>query len=551
MKSFPPLAGRIFFKVPFMSIKTNSILILCFLAGFMFAACHQQAEKAATAPPKSDSLPRADLSVQGAFSEQYAMRLDSSNIPKILTAFPLLGKYASGVRQFYNYRNYRYAWYDAKGIVEQANNIYTHVSDLENEGILEKPPYLKMLDSLINDPMAKEKPDSVLEILLTAEYLFYADKVWNGIPETESSKLKWFIPRKKLNLPYLTDSLITDTSAPLFSDNYSFRQYNLLKEALKKYRQLEKSVSWTPINNKIKLKLNDQSPDVAALRKRLFELEDLQSDSGSELFDDSLQQAVKSFQYRYGMKQDGVVGPAFLNYINKPVQESISKIIINMERARWVPLDLKSNYLIINIPAFSLYAFDRDSIRFVMNVVVGKDVHKTVLFSGDIKYIVFSPYWDVPASILKNEILPGIQRDPNYLKRNNMEWVGNRVRQKPGPKNSLGLVKFLFPNSYNIYLHDTPAKNLFELPTRAFSHGCIRLGEPKKLADYLLRNDPNWTPDKIDAAMHAGVEKYVVLKDPVPVYIGYFTAFVDNTGRINFRDDVYKRDDALEKTMMK
>jgi murein L,D-transpeptidase YcbB/YkuD len=131
-----------------------------------------------------------------------------------------------------------------------------------------------------------------------------------------------------------------------------------------------------------------------------------------------------------------------------------------------------------------------------------------------------------------------------------MEWAGNGVRQKPGPKNSLGLVKFLFPNSYNIYLHDTPAKSLFEKSSRAFSHGCIRLGEPEKLANYLLRDDPQWTEKKIYAAMHAGVEKYVTLKDPVPVYIGYMTAFVDNEGRVNFRDDVYKRDDALQKTLL-
>jgi len=222
-----------------------------------------------------------------------------------------------------------------------------------------------------------------------------------------------------------------------------------------------------------------------------------------------------------------------------------------MERARWVPLDLKKHYLIINIPAFTLYAFDADTINFTMNVVVGRDVHKTVLFSGDIKYIVFSPYWDIPASILKNEVLPGIRRDPDYLKRNNMEWVGKRVRQKPGPKNSLGLVKFLFPNSYNIYLHDTPAKSLFEKSARAFSHGCIRLSEPKKLADYMLKNDSNWTPEKINAAMHAGVERYVTLKDPVPVYIGYMTAFVDNEGRINLRDDVYNRDGPLERAIMK
>jgi L,D-transpeptidase YcbB len=527
----------------------HALFLLFFLA--IVTACHQQPSRQEPVVPKTDSVPKPDRSIEGSFSNQQLMHLDSTNIGKILSRFPLLGKYASDAKQFYRYRNFSYAWYESSGLIEQANHLYTHLSNLGDEGILIKPPYLNDLDSLINNPSATEKADSVLEILLTAEYLFYADKVWSGIPENQSSKLQWYIPRKKLNLPFLTDSLIRDKAAPLFSDNYSYRQYNLLKEALKKYSQLDSTAAtWKPIDVKSKLTLSDKSSEVASLRKRLYELGDLKFNSGSDLFDDSLKNGVKSFQYRYGMIADGVAGPAFFKYINMPLQEYIRKIIINMERARWVPLDLKRHYLIVNIPSFTLYAYDADTIHFAMNVVVGRDVHKTVLFSGDIKYIVFSPYWDIPPSILKNEILPGIKRDPNYLKRNNMEWIGNRVRQKPGSKNSLGLVKFLFPNSYNIYLHDTPAKSLFEKSARAFSHGCIRLGEPKKLADYLLKDDPQWTAEKINAAMHAGVEKYVTLKNPVPVYIGYMTAFVDNGGKINFRDDIYKRDAALEKTLL-
>jgi len=526
--------------------------MLCALVLLVFmSACQEQPAKNVPGTAKTDSLPKPDQSVKGSFSDQRVLILDSTNIRKILGKFPQLGKYASDVRQFYAYRNYSYAWYETSGLIEQANHLYTRLNDIQDEGIIEKPPYINMLDTLINDPLVTGKADSVLDILLTAEYIFYADRVWNGISESQTSKLQWYIPRKKLNLPYLTDSLIKDTSASLFSDNYSYRQYNRLKAELKKYRQMEMTSSWKPVEGKVGFKLKDSSPEVAALRKRLYELGDLNQDSGSELFDDSLQHAVKTFQYRYGMIQNGVVGSDFLRYLNTPVQEYIRKIIINMERARWVPLDLKSHYLIINIPSFTLYAYDADTVSFSMNVVVGKYVHKTVLFSGDIKYIVFSPYWDVPPSILKNEILPGIRRDPNYLKRNNMEWVGNRVRQKPGPKNSLGLVKFLFPNSYNIYLHDTPAKSLFNQSFRAFSHGCIRLAEPEKLADYLLKDNPDWTTEKIKSAMHAGVEKYVTMKNPVPVYIGYLTAFVDNEGRINFRDDVYKRDDILEKTILK
>ncbi len=527
-------------------------LVVCILPLFIFLmACHNQEVKKPGVIVKTDSLSKRDAFLKGAFSDQRILHLDTSHIRKILRDFPLLGKYASDVQQFYSYRNNSYAWYETSGLIEEAAHLYTHLNNLHDEGILEQAPYIKNLDSLINDPAVTTKPDSVLEILLTAEYLFYADRVWNGISENQTSKLEWYIPRKKLDLPYITDSLIRDTSATLFSDNYSNQQYDLLKTSLKKYRQLEMSADWKPIDIKNKFKLNDHSPDIAVIRKRLYELGDLDQDSGSDIFDDSLQSAIKSFQIRYGMKEDGIAGTTFLKYLNTPIQEYIRKIIINMERARWVPLDLKSHYILINIPSFKLYAYDKNKLDFSMNVVVGKYVHKTVLFSGDIKYIVFSPYWDVPASILKNEILPGIQKDPNYLKRNNMEWVGNRVRQKPGPKNSLGLVKFLFPNSYNIYLHDTPAKSLFQESTRAFSHGCIRLGEPEKLANYLLKNNPDWTPQKINAAMHRGVEKYVTLKNPVPVYIGYMTAFVDSDGRINFRDDIYKRDEALEKMIIK
>jgi len=183
-------------------------------------------------------------------------------------------------------------------------------------------------------------------------------------------------------------------------------------------------------------------------------------------------------------------------------------------------------------------------------VVVGKPMTKTVIFSGKMQYVVFSPYWNVPPSIINKEIKPAMKRNPNYLASHNMEWNGGRVRQKPGPRNSLGLVKFLFPNSNNIYLHDTPSKSLFAEDKRAFSHGCIRVAKPKDLAMRLLRNYPEWTSEKIDAAMHAGTERTVALKPTIPVYIGYFTAFLDTDGQLNFRSDVYNRDGSLLNMLM-
>jgi murein L,D-transpeptidase YcbB/YkuD len=192
---------------------------------------------------------------------------------------------------------------------------------------------------------------------------------------------------------------------------------------------------------------------------------------------------------------------------------------------------------------------EKDSMVFSCNVVVGKSTNKTVIFRGDMKYVVFSPYWNVPNSIINKEILPAMRRNPNYLAKHNMEYNGGKIRQKPGPNNSLGLVKFLFPNSFNIYLHDTPSKSLFNEDKRAFSHGCIRVAEPFQLAKYLLRHDGNWTEEKIRAAMNSGNEQYVTLKKTVPVYLVYFTAFVDPRGKLNFRDDIYGRDTELKKML--
>ena len=233
--------------------------------------------------------------------------------------------------------------------------------------------------------------------------------------------------------------------------------------------------------------------------------------------------------------------------MNVPISDRIKTIMVNMERCRWISTDLtKSKELIVvNIPSYRLTYFKEGKATLVSNVVVGTALNKTVIFSGMMSYIVFSPYWNVPTSIKNKEILPAIKKNKNYLAKHNMEWKGSNIRQKPGPNNSLGLVKFLFPNSNNIYLHDTPAKSLFSQEKRAFSHGCIRVEKPKELANLILQDDPSWTPEKIDAAMNGGKEKWYTLKNKIPVYIGYFTAWVDDEGVINFYKDIYDRDNAL------
>lgn len=218
-----------------------------------------------------------------------------------------------------------------------------------------------------------------------------------------------------------------------------------------------------------------------------------------------------------------------------------------MERWRWTPPRIASatEFIFVNIPSFMLYYTRNGQNILESPVVVGKRMSKTVVFSGNLSYIVFCPYWNIPNNIVEKEIKPAIRKNPNYLAENGMKWHGNQLRQLPGKKNSLGLVKFLFPNTNDIYLHDSPAKSLFNQEKRAFSHGCIRVGKPRDLAVKILETDPDWTSVRIDAAMNSGVEKWYTLKKKIPVHIGYFTAWVNDQGQISFYDDIYKKDEGL------
>jgi murein L,D-transpeptidase YcbB/YkuD len=316
-----------------------------------------------------------------------------------------------------------------------------------------------------------------------------------------------------------------------------------------RYRELEKSNSLITVPNLSKsavLKINDHSPVIPAIKKQLYLLGYTKATDTTNVFDTSLAGAVAGFKITHGLKGDSLITGSMIKELNTPVKIRIEQIMVNMERLRWVPGDSATReFILVNIPAFTLYYYEDKKVAWECNVVVGKPMTKTVIFSGQMQYVVFSPYWNVPPSIINKEIKPGMKKNPNYLARHNMEWNGGRVRQKPGPRNSLGLVKFLFPNSNNIYLHDSPSKSLYNEAVRAFSHGCIRVSKPKDLAMRVLRQDPSWTSAKIDAAMHAGVEKYVTLKNKIPVYIGYFTCFIDENGNVNFRKDIYDRDNRL------
>jgi murein L,D-transpeptidase YcbB/YkuD len=313
---------------------------------------------------------------------------------------------------------------------------------------------------------------------------------------------------------------------------------------------------------------------VPLLRKRLLPQNRWNISGPNQfVFDPELSIAVRDFQARHGMKPDGALGPNTLKAMNVSIDDRIDQIIINMERWRWVPKPKKfeEKHIFVNIPEYKLYARENGKTVLDMRVIVGKTMNSTPVFSDKLEYIVFSPYWNVPVSIVVNEFKPKLMNDPGWLERMDMELVKGYgknavpvspysvdwasideknfkylIRQRPGPENPLGDIKFIFPNEHEVYLHHTASESLFDQTQRGFSHGCVRVEKPVELAKFLLSDQPQWDESRILEAMHAGTEKYQNLKAKVPVYIVYFTSWVDEQGGVHFRDDIYGHDKILE-----
>ncbi|MCF2489113.1 murein L,D-transpeptidase [Dyadobacter sp. CY347] len=518
--------------------------LICAMMIMMLASCETKQEKKRPEVAKRDT----SIKIENSFTQLF---IDTTALARFVQSHTADDSLVNKLQNFYNRRNHQFAWFFPDGMAEfvptflALQNDYIYVS---GDSSLYDPALLANIDTLAlrNRIIPTDTLVVKTELALTEHFFRYTQKAYSGDRSINIQELDWFIPRKKVNAAEFLDSLLKNKGANLASYEPVNRQYNMLKEQLKIYHPLVNE-EWKELNSVKTLKLGDSSAVIPEIKRRLALLQDLTAADSTNHFDSTLFNGVRSFQNRFGLKATGQIGAAFYKELNVPVRERIRQMLINMERIRWVPAAPATDYILVNIPEYRLHMYEKGQLAFSMNAVVGSQVHSTVIFSGKLNQIVFSPYWNVPPSILKKEILPGIKRNRNYLARHNMEWNGSSVRQKPGNSNSLGLVKFLFPNSYNIYLHDTPSKSLFSESQRAFSHGCIRLSEPKKLAEFLLRRDSTWTTDKITAAMNSGKEKYVRLRgsNEIPVFIGYFTAWVDHTGKLNFRKDIYGHDQKM------
>jgi murein L,D-transpeptidase YcbB/YkuD len=490
-----------------------------------------------------------DLSIPGSFIQTNEISLDSNDIVIFIDSFSKFKMISSDLNVFYKKRNYAYAWFDKSEISEPAQHLYNSVINIQTDGLPDKILYKEKLIGLMEDYEVDHSNKNQLELMLTAQYLSYAKLAWNGLTKQQLASINWYLPRKESNYQELLDSLMKGKD--VIQNAPVYYQYDLLKKQLQRFAAIKLQGGWSPIEiDKKKYKIGDTATIISKVKRRLSITGELKKNEFENVFDSLLKEAIISFQMSIGVKQTGLISPELIKSLNIPIEKRIEDIIVNMERCRWLPVELGNAHLLINIPEYRVHLFEHDSLKWDMKIVVGKNKNRTAIFSGEIKYVVFSPYWNVPESILKKEILPAIKRNPNYLSKHHMEWHDGGVRQLPGADNALGGVKFLFPNSHNIYLHDTPTKSLFEEDKRAFSHGCIRLAEPIKLAKYLLKNDDKWNDQKIVEAMGAGIEKYVVLKKTLPVYITYLTCWVDNKGVLQFRDDVYELNEKLLKMIL-
>lgn len=374
------------------------------------------------------------------------------------------------------------------------------------------------------------------DVLLTDAFLTLADDFVRGRVHPESLIANWCIPPRRFDLPFVLDSALETRSVDSVLRTLSppHEEYRELRRALADFRN---TADWNSVDGGPTLCRGDRGPRVAQLRKRL-------GATDGDGFDAELDALLRDFQQHHGLNPDGVAGADTIAELNVTRQQRIEQLILNLERWRWMPRALPSRYVLVNIAAFELHGFDGGREAVTMRTAVGKHYTKTPFLRSEITKIVFNPYWNVPPSIAKKELLPKAEKDPTYLQREHMHLLpGGQLQQDPGPWNALGRMKFDMPNPYAVYLHDTPSKLVFEKDARAVSHGCIRVERPADLAAWLLQGKMDSAA--IAKAVGSGRNEHVPLPEPVRVYVLYWTAIAGDDGEVQFRRDIYDRDAEL------
>ncbi len=476
------------------------------------------------------------------------------------------------MRRFYQQRQFQPAWSNVDGPLPHAGSLVESLPAVAAAEGLDPRRYpgesINALLRQVAEEKSLESPEAQrrladLDVELTYLYLTLAAHTAIGRVQPATLRIHWEDQTRNVDLDArLAKALQQDegeVAASLRSLSPPNPRYAKLRDALTRYREIAGRGGWPAVPEE--LEKGARGAGVVALRNRLMAEGDLprpQAQEGqpapvSDVFDDAVAQGISRFQQRHGLEPDGKLGEDTVAELNVPVQDRIRQIELNLERWRWMPSSLGDSYVWVNVPEFRMELIEGGHKTVDMAVVVGKQQSQTPVFSDVMEYIELNPEWNIPSSITNEEILPKLASDPGYLASHNMEYVGSgenaRLRQRPGPDNPLGQVKFMFPNEHDVYLHDTPADHLFSRAERDFSHGCIRLERPVQFAEHLFKDDPKWNGSRIRQTIVSGEQKSIKLPKKLPVHILYFTAWVEDNGTIQFRKDVYGHDGQLAKVL--
>lgn len=575
--------------------------VCCWLLGLLLLASTTSCSQDQKAQIK-DALPGGPTKAGGA-----QPKLDSVYIVQYMSAEPKFKDQTEWAKKFYRERDFRLGWFRNHELVPQAKTLLGVINKAADEGLDPKEYKTKDFNTLFanleaaqSDSTKRNTLEKEIDVALSGTYFNYASDFYRGTVDPRAVKsIDWNVKRNKVKLHKALMTILKERESTY--GYYDFEplhpEYDRLKKALADYRVIQRNGGWPVLPAGTRLVPGASSPAVAALRTRLLgpdaapaatpaptpsatPVQPVSNKTGAPAatpaapkYDAALVAAVKEFQVDNALKPDGIVAGETLRLLNIPVSQRIDQIIVNMERWRWIPKKFEPSYLLVNIPDYTLHVVEEGKEAFTMRVIVGKALNATPVFSDKMEFVVLAPYWNVPYSIIDKELRSKLAANPQgTLDRLDMEVVKGwgakatpvdpgsidwanltqktwkyTLRRRPGPKNDLGDVKFIFPNSNDIYLHDTPHDELFSQNKRGFSHGCVRVAEPIKLAEYLLRDKPGWDRTAILDTIAGRREKYITLPEKLPVYLVYFTTWVDEAGKVHFRDDIYGHDKALAK----
>ncbi|MGI9321434.1 MAG: L,D-transpeptidase family protein [Thiogranum sp.] len=474
---------------------------------------------------------------------------------------------------FYQQRNYRPVWSSVGGISPAAQRWLSSLGRVEQEGMSD----LLMHRAEIQQRLDADGPMELaeLDLMLTDSFFQYTRKMGQGQLDSSLADPDWHIPQPEIKPAVLLEKIVqsghfNDAVGALLPGHTEYRK---LREALIRYLDIRKSGGWPELQRSgRKLEPGDASEDIQKLRQQLWMVGDLaQDDVPGYVYDAVLERAVIRFQQRHGLLGDGVIGKRTRAALAVPVDQRIEQIRLNLERWRWLPRDLGPRYITVNTAAFELQVHDQDTVPLSMRVIVGKKQHPTPVFTEKMSYLIVNPYWHVPTRVAIRDLIPKQLSDTDFFQSRSIRVLSSwqpgavevdpdqvdwqaylngryfpyKLRQDPGPGNALGRIKFMLPNRFSIYLHDTPGQHLFNKPVRTFSAGCVRVEKPMALANYVLGMKPPSAQARLEALIAEQEKRTIALPDPIAVYMLYQTAWVDEGGTLQFRNDIYGHDRRL------